>query len=1338
MGNTNAIAQATGTENDTAQAEDEASAKKLTEEDIKEMKGTMRLLTSKLYLKADQESPSLDILATLTRHENGHEPEFIPVDYRLVTIPVIVHGHECTALFDSGSSITIAPIALAEILGIKVEDSDKSIKSVTGHVASANKRGLVRLTMAGHTRDVEIHFTGNFLGTKNPYDLIIGVDTMRHFPSVTLNVQERKLTIGHNTLCWKTKGELLREERKVFVTHELVVPPNTQAVVGAFIDNSKGEVTPTVTIEKTGTNPIEVVCSLTDVDADNRCKLVICNPHKVPITIRPYEVIGLAANTIEDNGDIGNIPEITAAMAQGFKRAQDIDPTYVVDYSKTDCTEGQQVQLRKLLEKYGNAFSKNGYDLGTARVNPMQIRTTTDVPFRPSIYPTDRGIRDKVRQELEHMKDMGCIVESNTPWLSPLVMVKKKTGDLRPCIDLRKLNSITIPDFYPLPRVTDAIDRLSGSHWLTTLDLNKGFWQLPLAEDASWKCGIISENKVFQCKKMPFGLKNAPSAFTRAMDTVIGPLTDKCVVYIDDIVIMTKVDDFEHHLRDIEDVLKRFLLFDLKINPRKCEFARREITFLGHKITAHSITLDERNLVKIAELPTPQTQTDVRHCLGVFSFFRRLIPSYARIASPLTELCGKGTKFLWTTEQQKAFDKLKHILAKQPTIHFPEDHKDFHIFVDASKKAIGIALTQTDKDTEGQNPIYKPICFFSRALSKSEQKRPAVQLELTGLIEGFRKTKYYTYGHKVIIHTDHKPLIHLLAKSTTHPHLARWLIELQQYDNVYIRHIKGQQNTLADALSRLEKIAPGRSEEELEDLISGPFGLDTDGDECNALWTLSSSTTAGQHQRKDAILNEAIKAIERAQDPKSITDLEIRWYADNCELDNTGTLVLKQKEGEGTKHRRIIVPKALRLEVFRHYHTSMIGGGHMDTRRTCEKMHNYAWRGMTRDVAEWHKRCFQCQIRAPKRHKIPLVMTTNLTKPFQKLGIDICGPLHRTDQGYLYYLLIIDWYTKYAIAIPLKDFKSLTAIEAIWHHLILKYGTPQEIVTDNATTFTSKLFTEFMERLGIKLSHGTPYHSDGNAITERTFRTFHDIIAKYRTVQDADGTYKDWDRLLPVATFAYNVTKHSTTGETPFLLMHGRDPILPMELILHREDSPKEPQDIRAFRAELIRTVEALHERATENFKQSALRMKAQADKKCKDMNIKEGELVLYRDYSLRVGTSTKFKNPWLNVYRVRKIDGQHAWIVRSTQPNDEPKRVHLNQVKRFYAPVEEDGQNTFRTTNEHTLPTAKPKQDGARKITAPKKAPEAQAQAKAKRRGEGTKYNLRQFDKPDGGLATE
>jgi transposase InsO family protein len=608
-----------------------------------------------------------------------------------------------------------------------------------------------------------------------------------------------------------------------------------------------------------------------------------------------------------------------------------------------------------------------------------------------------------------------------------------------------------------------------------------------------------------------------------------------------------------------------------------------------------------------------------------------------------------------------------------------------------------------------------------------------------GLVEGVRKTLYYTYGHRTVVHTDHKPLIYLMAKNTTHPQLARWLIELQQYENVEYKHIKGTQNTLADALSRLEKLTVESTDQELEDAISGPFGLATDDVQCNTLWTLRTDKTADQLQREDSVLGQAIKAIESTIDPSQIKDPEIRWYVEKCVLDDKGTLVLKPRDNPlPTDRRKIVVPKALRRDVFRQFHSSMIGGGHTDARRTMDKMQDYCWRGMSKDVADWHKRCFQFQIRAPKRHKVPLVMTI-LKKPFQSMGLDTCGPLHTTPDGSNHYLLCIDRFTKYISTIAIPDLKTMTIVRALWDQVILKFGIPEEILTDNARTFTSHLFVEFMTGLGIRLEHSTPHDSDGNAITERAFRTFHDIISKFRADQDPEKEFLDWDKWLQIATFAYNVTPHSTTGESPFMLMFGRDPMFPMELIFHDRKSPKEPPTIKEFRAELVKTVEALRARAIESFEHAAERMKAQADKRCKDTDIKEGELVLFRDYSLRVGISSKYKNPWHDVYRVRKIQDQHAYIVPSTRPNDEPKRVHLNQVKRFYCDEEVEtmpisDKDCFRVPEPNKpVPKKDYKQRKEERTQAFKLLADA-AKQKPRRRGEGTKYNLRQFTKTDGG----
>jgi transposase InsO family protein len=607
------------------------------------------------------------------------------------------------------------------------------------------------------------------------------------------------------------------------------------------------------------------------------------------------------------------------------------------------------------------------------------------------------------------------------------------------------------------------------------------------------------------------------------------------------------------------------------------------------------------------------------------------------------------------------------------------------------------------------------------------------------IVEGLRWCRYFTYGKKVVVHTDHRPLLHLMQKKETHVNLARWLIELQQYDNVTIQHVDGKRNTVADALSRWEELTQGRPVRELQDEVQGAFGLDTDGDRqveedaCNTVWVMRGKTVK-DYQTEDKVLSQAIKAIQDKVDPTTIGDAELKWYVERCELNEKGTLVLKE-HGE-QQGRKVIVPKAFQRLVFDQFHGSKVGGGHTNARTTQEKMREFAWRGMPRDVAEWHKRCYQCQIRAPKRMKVPPVMT-RLQRPFEKMGLDVCGPLHATQAGMLHYLTCIDEFTKYVVTVAIPDTKCLTIARALWEQVILKYGCPQEITTDNAKTFSADLFKWMMEQMGIKHVFCTPHHSDGNAITERSFRTYHDMIAKYAETWEPQEEKKEWDRMLPIATFAYNVTRHSTTEETPYMLMHGRDPIFPIHLTLQEDSKPRETMSIKDFRAELVKMVELVQKQALEAFDKAADRIKAQADKHCKELDISEGELVLYRDYSLRVGMSTKFKNPWKDVYRVRKLVNQHAWIVPSTSPNETLKKVHLNQIKRFYPDLEEGEEQTHEEAVDRPQVQRKVTKTGSgwrEKKQERKKEYERQVEAKAqaeekvqKRRGEGTKYNLRQ-----------
>ena len=246
----------------------------------------------------------------------------------------------------------------------------------------------------------------------------------------------------------------------------------------------------------------------------------------------------------------------------------------------------------------------------------------------------------------------------------------------------------------------------------------------------------------------------------------------------------------------MERVLRRLRDYGFKINPKKCELVRSRVEYLGHRISSEGYYPSVNNLKAIREYPKPTSVAMARTYIGMCSFFRKFIKDFAKIAEPLTRMLGKDKKFEWNSEQDVAFEKLREFLLADPILKAPEWDKPFHIFTDASNVAVGCTLMQ--KDGSGK---YHVISYLSRALTSSERNWPTVQAELYAIVYALRKFNYYLYGHEVIIHTDHKPLEHLLAKGRPHSNLARWLLEIQGHPDLKIEHIDGKKNTVADALS---------------------------------------------------------------------------------------------------------------------------------------------------------------------------------------------------------------------------------------------------------------------------------------------------------------------------------------------------------------------------------------------------------------------------------------------------------------------------------------------------------------------------------------------------------
>uniref|UniRef100_A0A1I8BK66 RNA-directed DNA polymerase n=1 Tax=Meloidogyne hapla TaxID=6305 RepID=A0A1I8BK66_MELHA len=579
-----------------------------------------------------------------------------------------------------------------------------------------------------------------------------------------------------------------------------------------------------------------------------------------------------------------------------------------------------------------------------------------------------------------------------------------------------------------------------------------------------------------------------------------------------------------------------------------------------------------------------------------------------------------------------------------------------------------------------EKKVYGVICYCSRTLSNAERNWPPVQVELGAIIFALRQFKPFIFMSSIELHTDHKPLAFLLKKAETHQHLARWLVELQNY-NIKIVHIAGKQNTLADALSRIphEDLTPEEVDKisELEDIAEFPVCLAIERKprvihEVFAL-TLSLRSMEGEihqvdirnEQMEDPEASILIEFLKKGNFPKELSEGDKDEYAalakDLCL--ESGVLYHHYKD-----HRpRIYIPISLRAMIFDSFHTTKLGGGHMDFGKTLRKCKKYYWPRMHSDIVTWHKQCITCQLRhSPNPPYRAEMCTPPVNTLFAKVGLDLAGPFPKTQSGNKHILNIVCWFTKFVISVPIPDAKASTIASAFLRQCYLRFGGCTELITDNATAFTSDFFKSLCAMLYINKTYAIPHWSQGNAVTERSFRTFHNILAKYIT-----SDQPDFDEHLEFANFCYNTSVHQSTNETPFFLMYGRDPIFCVDLIL--DPKIREPialNDEQEIKQKLIVSLRCAWKSAAEANSEAQLRAKAQYDRLIRNPTITIGDRVLLRNYTGKIGTSKKFHLPWKGVFRVIEINGVHVTITSCSSPQANPRVVHINQLKKCIEPL--------------------------------------------------------------------
>ncbi|KAL4153828.1 hypothetical protein QTP88_001661 [Uroleucon formosanum] len=915
-------------------------------------------------------------------------------------------------------------------------------------------------------------------------------------------------------------------------------------------------------------------------------------------------------------------------------------------------------------------------------------------------------------------------------------------------VTIKKLNQISTGDAYPLPNITEILDQLGKSRYYTTLDLAQGYHQIKMHPDHCHKTAFSTDKGHFEFLRVPFGLKGAPATFQRLMNSVLTGLNGiKAFVYLDDIIIYAL--NLEDHSRKLKEVFDRLRESNLKLQPSKCSFLRKEVNYLGHVITDKGVRPNPQKIDCVVKFPTPTNAKEIKSFLGLSGYYRRVVPNYGQIAKPLTSLLKKDVPFYWSDICQEAFDKLKAILTKEPLLKYPDFEQPFNLTCDASNFVIGCILSQ---GPIGNDPL---IAYASRTLNKAEQSYNTTEKELCAIVWGVKQYRPYLYGQKFNIITDHRALSWLFNVKDPGSRLIRWRLKLEEYE--YEIHYKpGANNTNADALSRIRTVTTrSKTKSELLRLensststnyfdrientespeISNPLEppsntepsddyqlfLNTEAKPTTNVIELTGNifdseptTSIAQCISADFSMSRGIALQMRRkfghvnklrQEQKSVNEVAVipleqrtifylitkehHWQKSTYKsiyicLQKLKELCMELKitnlacprigrESDGLqweiirnmlqntfRNSNIKVCVYIREELtedqkIRELHENPLGGHHGLTRTFNKFYEEHNWKGMRKQIKQFIRHCPDCQKNktATRTPKEPMVITSTATRAFEKIFLDVVGPLPRTHSGNSFILTLQDDLTKFAWASPMENHEANTVAQHFVTKFVCLHGIPQSLVTDCGTEFLSNVFKEVCKLLKIRQTSTTPYHHQSNGSLERSHRS----LAEY--LRDFIGKDElNWDTRIPYAIFCHNSTVHSATKFQPYHLVYGNSVKIPTSLT----NEPEPQYNYNDYQYEVKRQMQEAQALARRNLLEAKSKSKKQYDKTAKHQTFEVGQKVLLQEKAPK----NKLAPKWLGPYKILEVDptNKNVTIKKSNKKN---QTVHQNLLKLFH-----------------------------------------------------------------------
>ena len=945
-------------------------------------------------------------------------------------------------------------------------------------------------------------------------------------------------------------------------------------------------------------------------------------------------------------------------------------------------TDEDRSNFKELCNRYTDIFSRSSEDIGHTPLLKMDIDTGDSPPVCQRPYSLPLKHVEWVTKELEILEKAGVISRSVSPWASPIVIVPKKSEPGEPprrrmCVDYRVLNSLLPPvnkahskakgilSLVPLPKIDEIYAQLKGSKVYSAIDMRSGYFHLGLSDDAKPKTAFVPggpHGAKYEFNRCPFGLSQAPAYFQRLVHEVLKGITF-AFGYLDDILIFSP--DNKTHLEHLELVFQRLREADLKLKASKCNFFKKHIQYLGHLVSGEGIEPLPEKLEAVRKMPPPTTPKEVRQFLGLVGYYRKFVPKFADIARPLTNLTKLDVPYEWNNRCQEAFEFLKQMLLKEPILKYPDPSKPYTLFTDASKFAWACVLTQEyEHEFDGKKrKILHPITYMSGLFKGSQVNWATLTKEAYAIYVSVKKLDHYIQDAEVTLRSDHLPLKSFLQKNTLNTKVNNWAIDItSRCRNIQFEYIKGIKNTLADTMSRLIEITP-EIEQEPE-----PPGQEFGYDIFETLEPIETTTHYINELKEEiqikheAIPDDLLPIVDLTE--SQLEDIQMK---DKFIKNIVNRLVAKQQpEGkpyylEGKLLKKYIYDNKQRFEVtvvapncapllLNLAHDQL---GHNGTARTYMLLkRTYYWKGMKTDISNYVKQCKLCQ----KQNILPVKYVSGHFSapmaPMEFISMDLIGDFTPSSKGNKYALTVICMLTGYTFCIPIPSKKASDVITAYIDNVYSKFGGSKKILSDNGTEFKNQLFEKIAKELGVEFKcYTAPYHPQSNGRIEG----FHHFLKSCMTKHIS--TTMEWDQVVHLATAAYNFFPNEHSKESPFFLMFGRDPRVPLNTLL----APK----IRYMGTEenilSLEALQRIYHLVAENLKIAKERL--HKNQQAYPTKLKTEDMVMIKTHA-----EGQFQPIYKGYYRIVSFKGNQVQVI--PVEGGKPHFVHITDVK-YIMPVD-------------------------------------------------------------------